>query len=150
MVTSDGISDADWNIVRQCTEGIVQASSLGADDSLLISNLFSELRKLEAVYGRLPSILATEADFTEDICREQSLLKEAYASAYELSDYKNMTYVSASLAEFYIERMQNLKKAVFWQEALSGNLCNYSDEYVEEVLKDLNISNRGQSKPTPE
>lgn len=137
MATSDGISDSDWGAVRDCAEEIARASSVEADDKLLVANLIRELRKLEAVYGRLPSILATEADYTEDEVKELSLLKEAYVTACELDDNKNKAFISASLAEYYVEQVFDRKKAAYWMQELLCNLNNHPDTYLESVYTDV-------------
>lgn len=137
MMTSDGISAQDWTRIEKCCVKIVEASSKNIDDSLLVSNLFKELHNLEKKYGRTPSILATMADYSEDKQIELSLLKEAYVSALEIDDDKNKTYISASLAEFYTERLEDLKKFNFWLNKLFYHLEKYSDDYARSVYESL-------------
>lgn len=137
MATSDGISDADWQLVRQYAEEIVEASSNGVDSHLLSSNFMRLLKRLEKKYGRLPSILATTADYTEDAIYEMSLLKEAYITACELNDKKNKSYISASLAEYYIEQMPDNEKHQYWLMILLENSKKYTDDYIDSVIAEF-------------
>ena len=137
MVTSDGISSADWSGVEECAEDIVAASANDLDCGLLMSNMHKQLNRLKSKYGRLPSILATEADYVEDQILELSLLKEAYISACEISDEKNIAFIAASLAEFYLESVIDINKAEFWRAKLEDALVLFSDSYLSSVLSDV-------------
>ncbi len=137
MGTSDGITELDWSCVEECAEDIATASADGLDCGLLISNMHKSLDRLIIKYGRLPSILATEADYVEDQQLEVSLLKEAYISACEIKDEKNIAFIAASLAEFYLERMVDINKADFWRLKLKDALRVFSDSYLSSVLSDV-------------
>lgn len=137
LATSDGISDLDWDVITGCAEAIADASSTEADDTLLVNNLIRELKKLENHYGRLPSILSTEADYIEDKVKELCLLKEAYVTACELDDSKNKAFISASLAEYYVEREMNIERASYWAKELLHNLDKYPDSYLQSVYTDV-------------
>ena len=137
MDTSDGIRHCDWVEIESLAEAIVDASSSGADDKILVNNLISKLRNLEKRYGRLPSILATEADYVENDVEQVKLLKEAYVSSCETNDVKNKSFVSASLAEFYTEKDINPEKAKYWLDQLKVNLHSHSDSYLESVYDDV-------------
>ena len=137
MKTSDGIPSADWEYVEVCAEEIVAASANDLDCSLLMSNMRKLLNRLRDRYGRLPSILATEADYVEDPQLELSLLKEAYISACEINDEKNIAFISASLAEFYLESEVHINKAEFWVLKLKGALELFPDSYLSTVLSDV-------------
>ncbi|RYD17418.1 MAG: hypothetical protein EOP88_26685 [Verrucomicrobiaceae bacterium] len=80
-MTPDGISTADWNRVHEAACRIVNAIMM--DDDVLsdhhTSSLFEILDELERRYGRLPSILATRADFSDDPLEAIPLLEEALA-----------------------------------------------------------------------
>lgn len=134
MATSDGISSADWSDVEQCAEDIVAASANDLDCHLLISNMHKLLNRLIVKYGRLPSILATEADYVEDQQLGLSLLKEAYISACEIRDEKNIAFIAGSLAEFYLESVIDIDKAEFWRLKLKDALELFSDSYLSSVL----------------
>jgi len=137
LSTSDGISDEEWRVVQSYAEDIAEANASDIDDSFLVARLFSELKKLETSHGRLPSIIATEADYTVENGRELSLLKEAYVTACEIDDVKNISYVSSSLAEYYIETVELEVMAGYWLRSLLNNLKNYTDEYLESVCEDV-------------
>jgi hypothetical protein len=137
VATSDGISDAEWDVIQQFAEQIADANSLGASDQFLASGLKRELKKLASKYGRLPSIVATEADYTRDKVKELSLLKEAYVGSCELSDFKNKSYIAASIAEYYVERVLDIGKANYWLSQLQESLKGYSDDYLVSVYEDV-------------
>lgn len=152
MSTSDGISKDDWCRVEACAEDIAISSESGLDCSLLMSNMLRVLDDLKSRYGRLPSILATEADYVNNKVVELSLLKEAYASACEIGDIKNLAFIAASLAEYYLEEAIDVRKAKFWHGKLEEALKDFSDSYLSSVLEDVEDGiamaekNNGKSK----
>lgn len=82
-MTPDGISTDDWGRVHEAVVEVVSASSI-EDDALCshhIERLFDLLSKLEARYGRIPGILATRADFTDDPETAIALHEEALSVA---------------------------------------------------------------------
>ena len=80
-MTPDGISAEDWDRVAEAACQIVNASAM--DDEILCAHhtcaLFEILDELESQYGRIPSILATRADFSDDPQVAIPLLEEALA-----------------------------------------------------------------------
>ncbi|RYD43057.1 MAG: hypothetical protein EOP85_10580, partial [Verrucomicrobiaceae bacterium] len=80
-MTPDGISTTDWERVEAAAYQIVNAIMM--DDDVLCEHrtvlLFQILDELEGQYGRLPSILATRADFSDDPLEAIPLLEEALA-----------------------------------------------------------------------
>lgn len=82
-MTLDGISTEDWDRVYEAAIEIVNASAIEGD--VLCSHhterLFDLLSELEGRYGRIPSILATRADFTHDLTRALALHEEALSVA---------------------------------------------------------------------
>lgn len=82
-MTPDGISTEDWDNVFEAGAAITHAS--GMEDEVLREHyqmrLFDLLDELEAKYGRLPSILATRADFSDDPKEAIPLLQEALSIA---------------------------------------------------------------------
>jgi len=137
LPTSDGISDEDWYLVGVFAAMIVNADFEETDADVALSNLLSELRRLEAKYGRLPSILSAEADFIDDLGKRLSLQKEAYASAQEIRDFMHLTMISATLAEMYVEEVHDDAKAVFWLERLELHLIDHPDDYFESCGKNV-------------
>lgn len=77
----DGISTADWERVEKASFKVVNAILI--DDTTLCAHhtglLLQVLDELENRYGRLPSILATRADFSDDPSEAIPLLEEALA-----------------------------------------------------------------------
>lgn len=136
--TSDGISDNDWSAVEDLVLNIVNQSANGQDDQSFRLALLFKLESLEEQYGRLPSLLATQADFTDDRTQALVLLKEAYINAGKLNDYKNLSYVSASLSEFYAEDIVSYEKLCFWAEIFKTNLKQYEDDYLNELVTTIN------------
>ena len=136
MPTSDGISDAEWDVVRFHSESIVDADSNDIESGILVRRLLDELDKLKNKYGRLPSILGTEADYVDDEIAQLSLLKEAFVSASEMSDAANKVYIATSLVEFYLSSGE-VCRVKFWSEKLEFCLAEFSDSYAESVLADV-------------
>ena len=94
MKNSYKIKKLDWDVIVDCAAQICNSTASGIDETFLVDNLFRELKLLKVKYGRHPSILATEADYVEDAELKINLLKEAYSTACEISDFKNKAYIS--------------------------------------------------------
>jgi len=136
MDTSDKILETDWNIIKDCSSEIANATACGIDDRLLRGKLFSELCTLRDKYGRLPSILATQADY-ENSELQLSLLKEAYSAACEIYDVKNKAYISSSLVEVYLEIENESDKLNFWLKIFYSNIFDYTDDYLEMLVDEF-------------
>ena len=82
-MTPDGISTDDWDRVHEAVIEIVNASAI--EDDVLCAHhterLFDILSELESHYGRIPAILATRADFTDDSIMAIALHEEALSVA---------------------------------------------------------------------
>lgn len=84
-MTPDGISDDDWQRVQEIAFDIFNAITAG-DEALSEHHherLFEVIGELEAVYGRLPSLIGTRADFMNDDAAAIPLLQEALAACEE-------------------------------------------------------------------
>lgn len=139
MTTSDGISDVDWDEIEKISFSIASAIEKGDDSTVLVEKLFNKLDFLENKYGKLPSIAATRADYTDCPLKQLSLLKEAYASSLEIDDRKNMAYISASIAEFYMENDAHPDKVRFWANVFSSYIETLAknDEYLDFVKDEV-------------
>lgn len=136
MTTSDGISKKDWDKVESLALDIVNVSAVNNETEKLEKELLKLLNDLKNKYGRLPSIIATEADYVSNTIASLKLLKEAYISALEINDLKNISYIAGSITEYYSE-LNDDNKLDFWMTEFNKNLKNYSDDYLESILKDL-------------
>jgi hypothetical protein len=70
-------------------------------------DLMTCLDKLEQKYGRLPSIVATRADFCDNKRQSIKLWKEAYSLAISQGDKRNIALISSSLAGFMIDQKED-------------------------------------------
>jgi hypothetical protein len=140
MMTSDGISSRDWDEVEKLSFSIADAIENESDSAVLVEELFNKLDRLESKYGKLPSITATRADYIDCPSKQLSLLKEAYASSLEINDKKNMAYISASIAEFYMENDVCPNKVQFWASVFLAYIETLSknDEYLSFVRDEVN------------
>ena len=143
MTTSDGIKDLHWDEVTMLASDIVNMSATGSDTSLLQKKLIRYLAELETIYGRLPSIVATVAEYTSDAKGALALLKEAYSSACEIGDDLNKTMLSSSLAEYYIEEV-DIEKAAYWLAKFKQNREKSSDDYFDDLYHELSQSIQDQ------
>lgn len=84
-MTRDGISTEEWDRVHAVAVDIVNASAI--EDEVLCAHhterLFDILDGLEAIYGRVPSILDTRADYTDDPTVAIALYEEALSVSEE-------------------------------------------------------------------
>ena len=77
-----------WSEVHQKACDIANASTMG-DDVLVESHtaeMFDILDALERGFGRQPAIIATRADYVEDIASKRKLFADALVLARELGD----------------------------------------------------------------
>ncbi|MEG3768904.1 hypothetical protein [Alteromonas sp. 14N.309.X.WAT.G.H12] len=135
-MTSDGISKKDWNQVEDLVANIVNLSAIEKPTVKAKKELFDFLDILEQKYGRVPSVLATKADYEDSPYISLSLLKEAYTTAFEMSDFKNMSYISVSLAELYKDSNRE-SLARFWLEIARKDSKLYSDDFVIDSIEEL-------------
>ena len=113
-MTSDGISNEDWDQVHELVLDVVNASDADSDQNL--DRLFGFLRTLEAKYGERPSILATQADYALDRRESERLLLRAFDLALASGDGPNIREISLSLAELYATDLKQLGDAIRWLE----------------------------------
>jgi len=132
MPTPDGIANHEWNRVRQLATAVLDATNR-EQESHCRSRLFAYLELLEDKYGAKASILATRADFCEDLHRRNELLHRAYASAEATDDAHNALYVAHSLAELHLDELGALDEGAKWLECMRGYLVRVDDGwFVEE------------------
>ena len=85
IMTPDGISTDDWDRVHEVVVEVVNASAI--EDNVLCDHykerLFGILDELESIYGRIPGVLATRADFTDEPTVAIALHEEALAVAID-------------------------------------------------------------------
>jgi hypothetical protein len=109
MSTSDGIDGDDWDRVHELALEVLGATT-EQETAACKSEMLSYLDTLEEKYGVLPSILATRADYIDDLATKESLLLRASALAEQRSDIKNTLEVTHSLAQLYIDEGLNVVK----------------------------------------
>jgi len=136
-MTSDGIKDSDWDIVKTYAAEICVLSADNLSDVFAKNKLTNYLKKLENQYGRLPSIVATQADYVDDISQSLALNKEAYMTACEISDTTNMSLISGGIAEIYLEELNDNSKGKFWLNVFKDCLSQHTDEYLNVLFDEL-------------
>jgi hypothetical protein len=135
-MTSDGISDSDWQPVHDLAVEIVNAGESEEGDRLT-TELLDYLNRLERKYGSLPSILATRADYVASDQESATLLERAYSLSRDRGDRLNSLYAASSLAALYIERLRDRTSARRWIAALREALKYAGDETDIEECDDL-------------
>ena len=73
---------------------------------------------LTSKYGSLPSILATRADYVDDLAEQEELLLRAWDLAEERGDRFNLVEIAHSLAELYLEEMKERTLGSRWLNVL--------------------------------
>jgi len=131
MSTEDGIADDDWGKVTELAIKIANVSAKNKDTTMLDHRMLKYLEKLANKYGRLPSIVSTMADYTEDLSQSLAMQKEAYVSACEMNCEYEMVNISESIAEIYINQKKDNKRGKYWLSILKANLKAKPDEYFE-------------------
>src|SRR5207237_9182490 len=110
-------------------------SGLPAHDAKM--SLFAQLAQLEERYGKLPSILATRADFIDDPHESITLLQEAWRIAFATSDRQNLVFIAGSLAEAYVEDLGDLRNGAKWITRLEDALGDKWEDYEYRQLVEL-------------
>lgn len=127
MATSDGISTEDWDVVHALSLKVVNAEA-ESEENIYTQELLNYLDELERKYGVLPSILATRADYVTDMNERAAYLRQAYALAEATDDRINLREIAHSLAEFYIEDMEERSEGQIWLERFSNHIKTAGDK----------------------
>jgi hypothetical protein len=127
-MTSDGISDSDWEVVSNLARDVVESVERPEEHEGAERRLLMFLEELEQKYGKRPSILATRADYVEDVRERVTLLDEAYELATAMNDSLNCTLIASSLAQLFIEEMQDKKSGRIWVNELGECLALHWDD----------------------
>lgn len=126
--TSDGISKIDWATVEALAHEIAElAEDEDAERRDATQRLFRVLDELEHKYGRRPSLVATRADYVDEDKRA-TLLEEAFALAASIGDDTNRTLIASSLAELYVDDLNDLERGKYWVDRLGECLKHHFDE----------------------
>ena len=136
--TSDGIPLSDWEAIKELSAKCANAVSDNFEDkkfSDLRKKMLRRLNRLSIKYGEKPSIFATKADYVISNKNRENLLKSAFYLAEKMHDYKNMTLISSSLAEFYVEDIGDLENGKKWLDCLGVSLSKYPDQMEQRVYE---------------
>lgn len=136
MSTPDGINAEDWDIVHDLSLKIVNAEA-ESEEKIYTSQLLQCLDELEVKYGALPSILATRADYVSDANEQAALLRQAYALAEASNDCANLREIAHSLAELYVEDLQDPLEGQVWINRLSDHISSSADKTLSAELERL-------------
>ena len=146
-MTPDGISTHDWEKVMELAADI--ANAVGAEDHVLSSKyteeLLAYLEELKATYGALSSILATRADYVAETTERLDLLKNAYTIAHKRGDTLNLTSIASSLAQTYIDDLQDIIEGQRWLSILNECLAKHPDPTERAEYNRLSQKLREQS-----
>ena len=135
-MTSDGITDEDWDPVRELAARIVNATSEPVGPpKFLAHELPAWLDALQKKYGELPSILATRADYIDDPKTRLRLLESAWLAAQNLADAPNSTFIASSLVEFLFEEARDPVRGREWLDRLAESLEKYWDDGEYEIYR---------------
>lgn len=113
-MTSDGISSQDWDQVHELA--LALANARDDEDAPYRERLLTYLRELISKYGELPSLLATQADYTGDSHESERLLLRAFDLAVGIQDRSNLREISLSLADLYLSDLHQWRPASRWLE----------------------------------
>jgi hypothetical protein len=137
---SDGISDSDWDILSDLARKVVESVDRPEDNKSAEQRLLKFLDELEQKYGKRPSILATRAYYIDDDRERVLLLEEGYKLAAAMNDSFNRTLIASSLAQLFIEDMEDHKSGRIWVDELGDCLALHWDdgehgEYLRLIAK---------------
>ena len=129
-MTSDGIETKEWEVVQDYAAKIANAVCADEDHSAeeQTQALLTYLDCLETKYGKLPSILATRADYVIEAEKRVLLLDEAYSIAKLRTDTANMRLIAASLAQHFIEEAGDARQGQLWLACFADAIGNKWDD----------------------
>ena len=136
-MTSDGIKDEDWDRVHELAVEIVNASEDERLSRVYTQRLLTVLDELEEKYGALPSILATRADYVDDLFESIDLLKRAFETGTARNDKTNLLYISSSLASRYIQSLRDVNQGMEWLSVFRDRLSSCGDESDHREYEEL-------------
>lgn len=129
MKTPDGISAEDWDVVHEFALEMLDASVNGSEDDRqeCRTRFLNYLGWLEGKYGERASILATRADYIDDVQRKRELLTRAYVLADASNDGLNKMEIAHSLAELHIDELKDVVEGSRWLERLKQHAAQQDD-----------------------
>jgi hypothetical protein len=142
IVTPQGISDADWDRVKELAVAIVNATQDDEEGGEAETDaLMTFLDGLEKKYGAHPGILSTRADFLSDPDEAVALLEQAYALAVDRKDARGRLYIADTLAGTFIRELEDAAAGETWLQRVAEELKSTGDESditsYEELRVDL-------------
>ena len=149
-MTPDGISTEEWDRVHAAAVDIVNATVV--EDDVLCAHhtqrLLDILDELEVTYGRIPSILDTRADYTDDPSVAISLYEEALAAT---EDPDLACLALPSLIRLMIEEHHDeasISRRIHQLEQLTDQEKGFELEELRELqsqFEELKKHNKGSS-----
>lgn len=125
-MTSDGIADEDWGQIHDLALAVVAESE--DNEQRGRRELLDCLHRLRQRYGERPSLLATEADYTDDPLLAEALYLRAFQLASASGDKENMALTGLSLAQFYKDIVHDFARARQWLEVGRLNFVPSDDD----------------------
>jgi hypothetical protein len=139
MATSDGISSEDWDLVHELAQEIVthlmNEDEPAREDAR--KRMLDCLRSLQSKYGSLPSILATRADYVDDLAEREELLLRAWNLTKDRIDRVNAQEIAHSLAELYVQEMKNRTLGTLWLDVLKEEVSETDDAWLRAEIERL-------------
>ncbi len=139
MFKINKVPESEWVNIIELSASYTNNVVAGLEAENARSKLLLALSKLRSKYGESSDICATMADYTDDFMVREKLYYEAYIYAlYEKSE-RNMSLVSGSVCDFFLELNQadGGVKLLIWASIFASHLEKYSDEYTDEIYKCL-------------
>ena len=140
------VNKQDWNKLTQLVidyTNLFEAPYLfetqqtkNPDVKQLLEKILNYLDKLSEKYGEEVNILATQADYTENIIEKERIFLHAYQMATNDNDDFNKMLISSSLAGLYFE-LKNREKFEIWIDNLKINLDLYPNNIEQQNYIEL-------------
>ena len=108
-MTPDGIEADDWDHVHTLALALVNSDEKD-EERRTRRQLLKYLQSLRVKYGDQASLLATAADYADDSMESERLLLRAFDVARQTSDRRDELFVALSLADLYIEEIEDISK----------------------------------------
>jgi len=135
-MTPDRVPSADWDLIHELAVEIANADK-EEEEARYRARLLEYLEVLERKYGAIPSILATRADYVDDINTRRNLLQQAFRAARDRSDHHNELLIASSLSQLEIEISKDIVEGEKWLKAFEEALGGHEDEFEKWEFKRL-------------
>lgn len=136
---SKDVTKEEWDEICELSADIADAICEEADfvTEKITHQLLYKLSRLRLKYGELPILLSTRADHIDDLDERLRLYKRAIELALEIGDDACATQSAESIAQIYIEELQDQENGQTWLNQLKEYVSRFGDKWIVGTMSEL-------------